>query len=62
MRYKDFVNAVRQNEWSVSKLRCDVPPSDELLHFIDEVGVNYESFVLRYSTMFTTVISLEGLR
>ena len=45
MSYKQFVANVESRGWTIAQLRCDVPPTQEILDFIDEVGLVYERFV-----------------
>ena len=52
MQYTQFVKHVKRNGWSIPELRCDVRPTNELLHFIETVGANYEAFVIRYLTIY----------
>ena len=48
MSYTQFKAFVFKKGWTTAQLRCDVPPTDELLAFMDSVGLNrYESFVIR---------------
>lgn len=56
MEYTQFVKHVKRNGWSIPELRCDVRPTNELLHFIETVGANYEAFVIRYLTIQTKAI------
>lgn len=51
MKYVEFCEIIRQNRWSMPQLRCDVRPSNELLNFIETVGADYETFLIRYSTI-----------
>lgn len=46
MTYKQFCQRIKQEGWTLAQIRCDVPPSQELLDFIEEAGDDYERFVL----------------
>jgi hypothetical protein len=56
MDYTQFVKHVNRNGWSIPELRCDVRPTNELLHFIETVGPEYEAFLIRYLTIQTKAI------
>jgi hypothetical protein len=56
MRYEQFVEIVPTGGYSVPQLRCDLPPSEAILEFIGLVGVDYEGFVIRYTTIRVTAI------
>jgi hypothetical protein len=48
MNYATFKRRVQENGWTLSQLRCDEPPTDELLAVMDTLGLEkYERFVLR---------------
>jgi hypothetical protein len=52
MKYSQFIELVRARGWSVPQLRCDVRPTDEILHQIDTLGPDkYECFLERYLTI-----------
>ncbi len=47
MNYEAFKTAAAK--FTVAELRCDVPPSDDLIDFMETVGLKrYERFVLRF--------------
>ena len=58
MEYTQFVNQVKQNGWSISELRCDVRPTNEILQFIETVGADYEALLIRYLTIQTKAIHI----
>lgn len=43
--FATFCATVERNGWTPAQLRCDTPPSAELLDFIDAIGNDYESCV-----------------
>jgi hypothetical protein len=46
MTYKEFRDAVKAAGWTEEQLRCDVPPSEALLAFMEAVGLDrYERYV-----------------
>ena len=49
MNYAAFKKAVLSSGWTVAQLRCDVPPTADILDLMDVVGLNkYEKFVLKF--------------
>lgn len=48
-----FCQAVERNGWTIEQLRCDEPPTEELLAFIAETGDDYERCVELYARMLT---------
>jgi hypothetical protein len=47
--YGLFVQEVIGQRWSLAELRCDKPPTDQLLDLMDRLGLaKYESFVMRW--------------
>lgn len=49
MSYTTFCQRINAAGWTCEQLRCDVQPSEELLEFMDEVGLlRYERYVRRY--------------
>lgn len=56
MTYQAFLKTVLDNGWRLSQLRCDEPPSDALLAFMDQVGLaRYERYVKRLEAVFSPV-------
>lgn len=51
MTYKEFLAEVQKQGLSLAQLRCDVPPSESVLDLIEDVGPDYERFVMRFSTV-----------
>jgi hypothetical protein len=46
--YAIFLEVARSKGWTLAALRCDVPPTDELLAVMDQIGLaKYEAFVRR---------------
>ena len=39
-RFGDFLSIVRAKGWTLAQLRCDVPPSQELLDLMERVGLD----------------------
>lgn len=46
MTYQGFKLMARR--WTLAQLRCDEPPTEELLAFIARLGEDYEPYVQRY--------------
>lgn len=47
MGYAEFKRLVAAMCWTIPQLRCDEPPSEDLLVLIDAIGLGqYERFVL----------------
>ena len=47
MRYADFKALVAKMGWTMPQLRCDEPPTEDLLVLMDALGLDrYERFVL----------------
>lgn len=47
MTYKQFCDEVEKRGWSDAQIRCDERPCGDLLAFMDEVGQDYERYVMR---------------
>ncbi len=48
MNYGTWRKQVFAARWTMAQLRCDVPPSQEMLDFMEEVGLDYwQKFVQR---------------
>lgn len=48
MRYDQFKAMVADKGWTLAQLRCDTPPSDDLLELMAVLGLaKYEQFVMR---------------
>jgi hypothetical protein len=46
MTYAAFCKLVKARGWTVAQLRCDVPPTEELLALMDRLGLaTYERYV-----------------
>jgi hypothetical protein len=49
MTYKQFLALVAKQGWTLAQLRCDEPPTPELLEALDRIGLNrWECYVRRY--------------
>lgn len=51
MTYEEFLSEIEKHDLSLAELRCDVPPSEIVLDLIEDVGPNYERFVMQYATV-----------
>ena len=60
MQYAEFVEIVKNKNWSIAELRCDVQPTNELLQFIELVGSKYEAFLVRYLRIETKALHMLG--
>lgn len=50
MTLSHFAAEAKKNGWTLAQLRCDVPPTEKLLAFMDRIGLDaYESLVTRYA-------------
>ncbi len=50
MTFKQFKDLVLSRGWSLAELRCDVPPSPDILDLIEQIGLKrYEAYVRRLS-------------
>ncbi len=56
MRYAEFKALVADKGWTLAQVRCEVPPNDDLLALMDEIGLApYERFALRMTRESKTV-------
>ncbi len=48
MSFSQFCKMVRENEWTVDEIRCNVQPTEEILEAMEVVGLDkWEEYVTR---------------